>query len=55
VSVTHDNGATIQGDFPIDNGSSDALWLFDQHDKIEKPASFFFRLLRDWNQLRCIW
>ena len=41
VSVTHDNGATIQGDFPIDNGSSDALWLFDQHDKIEKSTSFF--------------
>ena len=40
-SVTQENGTTIQGDFLIDRGSSDALWLFDQHDKIEKPASFF--------------
>ena len=41
ASIIQENGETIQGDFLIDSGSSDALWLFDQHDKIEKPTSFF--------------
>ena len=54
-SVTQENGTTIQGDFLIDSGSSDALWLFDQHDKIEKPASFFPDFFRYWYQRRCIW
>ena len=49
ASIIQENGETIQGVFLIDSGSSDALWLFDQHDKIEKPTSFFSTLLRDWN------
>ena len=41
ASIIQENGETIQGDFLIDSGSSDSLWLFNQHDKIEKPTSFF--------------
>ena len=39
--VTQDNGEVIDGDFLIDSGSSDALWLFDQHKKVVKTSSFF--------------
>ena len=41
ASITQENGKRVEGDFLIDSGSSDALWLFDQHDEIEKPTSFF--------------
>jgi hypothetical protein len=41
ASITQENGAIIAGDFLIDSGSSDALWLFDQNEKINKPDSFF--------------
>ena len=40
ASIIQENGETIQGYFLIDSGSSDTLWLFDQHDKTEKPTSF---------------
>jgi len=39
--ITQDNGEVIDGDFLIDSGSSDALWLFDQHKKVVKTSSFF--------------
>ena len=39
--VTQDNGDVIEGDFLIDSGSSDAIWLFDQHKKVVKTSSFF--------------
>lgn len=41
ASFTQENGETIHGDFLIDSGSSDALWLFDQHKKIMKPTASF--------------
>jgi len=39
--ITQDNWKVVEGEFSIDSGSSDALWLFDQHEKVVKISSFF--------------